>query len=113
MKYLWNGNEFFVATDEEAKKLIAEDKAEDESSHGNSHFRYRHEFTGYHTRELRADAPIAPVPEAKTEEPDMPAQNPKDHKSWRQYKKEVGQALGKPASKVTKAEVEEYLNGNI
>jgi hypothetical protein len=106
MKYLWNGNEFFVATDEEAKKLIAEDKAEDESMHGNSHFRYRHQFTGYQTREMRAEAPTPEVEE-------VPAKNPKDHKSWRQYRKEVGQAIGKPATKVTKADVEEYLNGNV
>ena len=104
MKIIWDGLNFLQVTIEEAKRLIAEDKAEDETIHGNSHFRYRHQFTGYKTREMRAEKPIAPAPEEDKEV---------DLTEWRSYRKEVGEAIGKPTMKVKKADVEAYLHGDI
>ena len=104
---IWTGDEFLMVSEKEAEELVKNDKAQ--YTHLDfSHLKHRHEFTGYVTREMRADRPIAaaPVVEIKPEPK-------KEAKSWRQYRKEVGQAIGKPATKVTKKEVEEYLNGDI
>lgn len=107
MKTIWDGESFRQVSDEEAARLIKEDKAQGEAEHGFSHFKYRHQFTGYVTREMRAEAPV----KVETPKPEK-EEAPKPEKSWRQMRKEVGKAIGKPAMKVTKADVEEFLNGS-
>ena len=65
---IWDGVAFVDVPRAEAEKLIAEDKAQDVSKEDGLSLQYRHQFTGYMTREMRAEAPIAPVAE-EIEEP--------------------------------------------
>ncbi len=53
---IWNGNEFLEVSDKQGKALVKADKAQDteEVLKGNEAYKYRAEFTGYHTRELKA-----------------------------------------------------------
>ena len=60
---IWDGVAFVDVPRAEAEKLIAEDKAQDVSKEDGLSLKYRHQFTGYITREMRAEAPIAPVAE--------------------------------------------------
>lgn len=100
---IWDGEEFRQVTAEEAKRLVKEDKAQimDGTVFGNE-LKYRHQFTGYHTREMRAEQPpvrvqpAPPEPEGKVEQPD-----------WRSYKAKAKKALGK--DRVTKAQVEGWM----
>ncbi len=65
MKTIWDGNEFRHVKDQEAKKLEAEDKAQilNTGVVDGATLKYRHQFTGYKTRELRAETNPAPVEE--------------------------------------------------
>ena len=92
---MWDGIEMFEATEEEALKLVQEDKAE--IMIGNA-LKYRHEFTGYQTRELRAE-PKAPV----VEKEDKAA-------NWEDYKAEAKKKLG--LKRVTKKQVIDWMKDN-
>ena len=58
MKLVWDGERFFEADDDTAAKMVAEDKGE--ICRGQA-VKYRHQFAGYLTREMRAEAPTAPA----------------------------------------------------
>ncbi len=59
---VWDGISISHVPKKEAAKLVKEDKAQNiEQFHGFDHFKFRKDFTGYQTRELRADAPPPPV----------------------------------------------------
>ena len=60
MKLVWDGERFFETDDETAAKMVAQDKGEICRGQG---LKYRHQFTGYLTREMRAEAPIVPAAE--------------------------------------------------
>ena len=63
---IWDGLNFLNVDRKEAEQLIKEDKAQDVSKEDGLSLKYRHQFTGYVTREMRAESPVpeAPVPEA-------------------------------------------------
>ena len=82
---IWDGVAFVDVPRAEAEKLIAEDKAQDVSKEDGLSLKYRHQFTGYMTREMRAEAPIAPVAE-EIEEPET--FHWEDHRE--EYKKATG-----------------------
>ena len=56
---IWNGNEFLEVSDKEGKALVKADKAQeiDEVLSGRSNngaYKFRAEFSGYKTREMKA-----------------------------------------------------------
>ena len=68
---IWDGEQFVHVDQATAKKLVKQDKAQilnDGFVSGDS-LKYRHQFTGYKTRELRAETKPAPAPEPEPEKP--------------------------------------------
>jgi len=57
MMKIWDGNSFLEVTDKKGKALVKADKAQDieQVLKDGSVYKYRAEFTGYKTRELRAE----------------------------------------------------------
>lgn len=90
---VWDGVEERVVSAEEAQRLEKEDKAQDMTSKALSGHEYktREQFGGYQTREMRAGGSA----------------------NWRSYKKAAAEWLGDvDVRKVTKAQVEEYLEAH-
>lgn len=63
----WDGEEFAQMDEKEARKLEKEDKVQilSDGFVSGLDLKYRHEFTGYQTREMRAAAPANPKPAKK------------------------------------------------
>jgi hypothetical protein len=82
--------------------------------------KYRHEFTGYKTREIRPETPAKRATTSKPDTvkaPDTTAASkskskskPADKVDWLRFKKEAAEAIGKPFNKTTKADVLKYLD---
>ena len=103
---IWDGDDYRQVSHEEAEKLEAEDKCQNLSkrNYAATELKYRREFTGYHTREMRATtAPIPRISKAPAAEPQVEASE------WMQYKAAAAKKLDKPWNKVTKAETLAYM----
>jgi hypothetical protein len=112
---VWDGEEFQQLTRKEATALVKADKAQnlDDGLVDGLSLKYRHEFTGYKTREIRPETP-APAAVVKPAKPKKPARKKKPAKAaddvdWKAYRKEAAAALGKAVNKTTKAETLKYV----
>lgn len=92
---IWDGRNFRHVAGEEADQLVNEDKAQNLSVRPRPKLKFRREFTGYLTRELRADTPATPAAD------------------WKDHKKAAADFLGKPYPKVTKADTLEYMEKHL
>lgn len=106
MHHIWDGIAFRSVTPEEAAQLVAEDKAQDLSLKfiSGTEMKRRSEFTGYKTK------PARPATVEKVED-EVPSGKPEPEplKHWLSYRSLVAADIGKPANKVTKAEVDVWL----
>ena len=93
---IWDGLQFSHVSKEEAERLVKEDKAE---ICVGGDLKYRHQFTGYMTRELRADPVVEVVEAAPPPAPD-----------WEDYKDEAKKALG--LKRIGKEKVLEWMAEN-
>ena len=100
MATIWDGEDFVKVTKKEARRLVKEDKAQDltEGFIGGAELKFRHEFTGYTTREIRAE--VQPVPVQV--KPLKPA-------DWKDFKAAAAKELGKPFNKTTKADTLKFM----
>ena len=106
---VWDGEEYVVVTEEEAEKLEAEGKVQRvEQRHYSGHeMKTRAEFTGYKTREMRAEVnppKSTPTPTPKGVEDEEKADD------WKKHRVAAGKYLGKATGKVTKKETLEYMD---
>lgn len=85
---IWNGLEFLHVDRKEAEQLIKEDKAQDVSKEDGLSLKYRHQFTGYVTREMRAEAPVPEAPAVDVQE-DEPVEV-----DWREFADAYKKATG-------------------
>ena len=97
---IWDGIAYREVTKSEAKSLVREDKAE--ILIGNA-LKYRHQFTGYMTRELRAET-VSPLPSVSLETP----QKEEAVLNWEDYKDRYKTATSK--KRATKAAVELWMS---
>jgi len=104
---IWNGNEFCIVPQDEADELVKQDKAQDVSKrlHGATELKYRRDFTGYRTREVRAAPPSEPKMPAPT------ANTTADN--WQEFRSDAARKLGKAYNKTTKAETIAYMEQNL
>lgn len=91
---IWDGIEERVVSAEEAQRLEKEDKAQDMTARVLSGHEYktRDQFTGYMDREIRSTGKA---------------------KDWRAFRKAAAEWRGdKDAKRITKSQVEEYLDAH-
>lgn len=93
---IWDGLQFSHVSKDEAERLVKENKAE---ICVGQDLKYRHQFTGYLTREMRSADPVEISEPAPAKELD-----------WKDYKDEAKKALG--LKRITKAQVEEWMTDN-
>jgi len=99
---IWDGLAYRQVSAEEATRLVAEDKAQDLTGklHSALDLKFRHQFTGYQTREIRAEtkqpglAPVPPKTPAK-----LPAEGEEDQAAAKEKVSEKPKAEQKPADK--------------
>lgn len=93
MKTVWDGVSFLEVSEDEAEKLVKEDKAQlIFPTIGGNELKFRKQFTGYEEKaEAMQSAPL---------------------KDWKSYKKVVAELNDIKVTKVTKSMVEEYLEDN-
>ena len=96
---IWDGLEIREVPRSEADQLVREDKAE--IMIGNA-LKYRHQFTGYITRELRADSSPLPSPSLETPAVEEAALN------WQDFKDRYKTATGK--KRATQSAVELWMS---
>ena len=116
---IWDGEEIRQVPDSEAKELIAKDMAQDMAKEDGLSLKFRKDFTGYKTRELRAETPPTPVTlTAAPEQSEVIAASssgdgqPSDAGdeaalNWEDFKEEYKTATGK--KRATKAAVEAWM----
>ena len=63
---IWDGVQYRQVSEQEAKRLVDKDMAQVMSRGmvGGTEMKFRRDFTGYQTREVRAEKPVAPAPVA-------------------------------------------------
>ena len=99
---IWDGKEFRRVPEDEAKQLEKEDKAQLMTGFiGGLDLKYRHQFTGYQTREMRAQEPTVAV---EVQEPTTEADD------WEAYKDAYKEATG--AKRASKKAVIEWMEEN-
>ena len=94
---VWDGLAYRTVPEAEARKLVKQDKAQI-CPVGGTEMKFRKQFTGYKTRELRADPTPVEAPVEKVEAPDKPKK--KEH-DWRDYRKQAAKHY-KQSFKATK-----------
>ena len=115
---IWDGNEIRVEQEDVAKDLIAKDMAQDMAVEDGLSLKYRHQFTGYKTRELRAEVPPTPVvstpdiPQAgeadKSEDVEVVGAGVEAALNWEDYKSKYRKATG--SKRATRAAVEAWMS---
>jgi hypothetical protein len=104
--YCWDGEKFLHLSPEDAKRLVDEDRGQDltERRVSATELRPRKAFTGYSRRVLK------PVEAVKSEEVPIASKPISDHplKNWSAYRGIAARDIGKPANRVTKADVEAW-----
>jgi hypothetical protein len=103
---VWDGLTFRQIPPDEAERLEAEDKCQNLSRRfvSGTELKYRHQFAGYATRELRA----APVPVAVAV-----VTNPESPSDWKAHREAAAAYLMKPLNKTTKADTIHYLEKDL
>lgn len=120
MATIWDGTKIRKVTWEEAERLEKEDKAQNMSkkTYTAGGLKKRKQFTGYLTRELRAEQPGQPTPPPASEQSSVPSTEPEpsgladgsEGADWRSYKAEAAAHFGiEKVSKVKKQQVLEYM----
>ena len=63
---IWDGNEYRQVSEEDADRLVEEDKAQicNQQQADMRDRKFRRDFTGYKTREIRAETVEKPAPKA-------------------------------------------------
>ena len=112
---IWDGEEFSQVLEEEANELIKADKAQDAAKEDGLSLKYRHQFTGYVTRELKAAVPPSPLlsvtlpTEAAAGTTKKPMNSVGDEAAldWTNYQEAYREATGK--KRVSKSKVEAWM----
>ncbi len=108
---IWDGLEFRQEPEDVANKLIAENKAQDAAKEDGFSLKFRKDFKGYLTREIRAESPTPVIPASgkatsqETEKPEKAGAG--DAVNWNDYKDECKEATG--AQRVSQSKVEEWM----
>ena len=63
---IWDGVQYRQVSPKEADRLVEKDMAQ-KMPIGGTEMKFRRDFTGYQTREVRAEKPSAPKPTPKAE----------------------------------------------
>ena len=110
---IWDGEEIRQVPDSEAKELIAKDMAQDMAKEDGLSLKYRKDFTGYKTRELRAETPPTPVvsvpADVQAREVDSPVDAGDEAASdWKDYKAQAKEALG--LQRISQEKVEQWMS---
>ena len=111
---IWDGIQYLVMPEEEARQMVKDDKGQI-CPVGGTAMKFRKQFTGYMTREMRADVPKEPAPPRIKPEPEpkaKPAPKPKA-KPWTHYKKAAARYHGKTVKKTNKADVLAYMEKHL
>lgn len=103
MHFCWDGKQFITLSPEDAKRLVDEDRGQDLTLRPASatELRPRRSFSGYAAKPVEAvksdEVPIAskPIETAPL-------------KNWSAYRGMAATDIGKPANRVTKADVEAW-----
>ena len=108
---IWDGIQYRQVSPEEAARLVKKDMAQI-CPVGGTEMKFRRDFTGYQTREVRAEFRPAPIkePEAK---PVMKPEPEKEVVDWKDYRTAAAKVLDKPVNKTTKAQTLEYMEQNL
>lgn len=98
MTILWDGEKFFHELDTaKAKKMIEEGRAQDASKEDGFSLKYKHQFSVYTTREMRAEPPKSDpkpvVPDAPVE-PTVEATAPAPEIDWESHREDFKAATG-------------------
>ena len=95
---IWDGENFRQVPWDEAEQLEKEDKCQNLSAQliGGNELKYRHQFKGYMTREMRAEPPMQPIQMSEEEA-----------KNWKEYRTRAKKAL--KLDKVKKADVISWM----
>ena len=111
MPTMWDGHKFFQADEETASQLVKEDKAE--ICVGNA-LKYRHQFSGYQTREMRAEPKLTEVGQRVLDdicsEPEVIEPEVKEAPKWQDYKTEAKKKLG--LKRISEKQVKEWMRDN-
>jgi len=127
---IWDGEEFRQVSQEEADELVKQDKAQDLSKEilSATDLKFRKDFKGYMTREVRAADPLKAAPKQKpTPVPIIPPTDPLpkpipidppqpasvDGNLWMNYRKAAADLLGKPYNMTTKSETLAYMEKHV
>jgi crotonobetainyl-CoA:carnitine CoA-transferase CaiB-like acyl-CoA transferase len=77
MTILWDGEKFFHELDTaKAQKMVEEGRAQNAAKEDGFSLKYKHQFSNYTTRELRAETKPAPAPPAEVQAPPKPIEEP-------------------------------------
>ena len=116
---IWDGIQYRQVSPEEAARLVKKDMAQI-CPVGGTEMKFRKQFTGYQTREVRADAPAVPTPPRLKPEPKPKAAPPRlkpepepKAKPWTHYKKAAAKYHGKTVKKTNKADVLAYMEKHL
>jgi hypothetical protein len=113
---IWDGRVERIVSASEARMLEEKDMAQDMTARpiAGHEFKTRAQFSGYATRELRAETPPVRVVEAPTSPPpNTQGAEHADGSDWRAYRSATAEWLGiQKATKVRKAQVMEYLKAH-
>jgi hypothetical protein len=109
---IWDGLAYRQVSHAEAEKLEKEDKCQNLSGkmHSATELKFRKDFTGYLTREVRAK--VIP-PSVTTIPPAKVVGAPVTLDDWAKYRKKAAKLLGKPYNKTTKAETIAYMEKHL
>ena len=106
---IWDGLAYRHATQEEAERLVREDKAQICPVDG-TRMKFRKQFTGYMTREMRAaPAPVeAPVVKAKA-----PVKKKEKEKTWHDYRKRAAKHYNQSIKATKMKQVLAYMEKHL
>jgi hypothetical protein len=107
---IWDGINFRQVPPQEAEELEAADKCQNltKKFYSGTELKFRRQFTGYKTRELRAEIPpVVSIPTAAE-----PAKMP-TIANWPSYRKAAAAYLNKPFNKTTKDETIAYMENQL
>lgn len=101
---IWDGLKFRHVPPQEAEELEAADKCQNltKKFYSGTELKFRRQFTGYKTRELRAEERVAVAPPTPTL-----TQN------WQAHRKAAAAHLGKPFNKTTKEDTISYMENQL
>ena len=118
---IWDGIQYLQVPEDEGARLVEKDMAQIMPV-GGTEMKFRKDFTGYRTREVRAaDPKPSPAPEKEVKKKVAkktakkkadPAPGPKA-KPWTHYRKAAAKYHGKTVKKTNKADVLAYMEKHL